>query len=122
MKPGRQVIRTVTGAASEATKAISDAQIFKKSVTGLIDGLTKAIDAIGTGSSIIKVTEAVGEVSAKDLGDGKLPKLISFVASVNIPDVPSIRVELKNLQCDFKNPRKTCFDIAKKLITAIKIG
>ncbi len=122
LKPGKQVIQSVTGSIADATKAIGDAQIFKKSVTGMINGLTKAIDAIGAGSSIVKVTEAIGEVSAKELGDGKLPKLISFVASVNVPDLPSVRVELKNIQFDFKNPKGSTLEIAKKLVTSIKVG
>lgn len=122
LKPGKQVVKTVTGAAADASKAVADAQVFKRTVTGMITGIVKAIDAVGKGSSFIKVTEAIGEVSAKELGDGKLPKLISFVASVNIPDLPSVRVELKNLQFDFKNPKGSGLDLAKKLITAVKLG
>lgn len=122
LKPGKEVIRTSTAVAADASKAIAEAELFRKTVSGMITGLVKAIDGIGKGSSFIKVTEAIGEVSAKDLGDGKLPKLISFVASVNIPDLPAVRVELKNIQFDFKNPKGSGLDLAKKLITAVKVG
>ncbi len=122
LKPGKQVVRAVTGAFADATKAIAEAEIFKKSVTAFIGSLTKAIDGINAGLHIFKITEAVGEVSAKELADGKLPKLVSFVATVNIPDLPAVKVELKNIQFDFKNPKGSGVDLAKKLLGGIKLS
>jgi hypothetical protein len=122
LKPGKKVIEATTGALAQASKAIGDAEIFKKTVTGFLSGVTGAIDLIARGVSIFKVTEAIGEFSAPDLVAGKLPRLISFMAEVNIPELPSVIVTLKDLQFNFKNPKASGLDIAKKLMAGVKLA
>jgi hypothetical protein len=122
LKPGKAVIQVTTGALANASKAIADAEIFKKSVSGFLTGIIGAVDIIGKGSSIFKVTEAIGEFSAAELAVGKLPKLKSLKAEVNIPELPSVIMTLKDLQFDFKSPKSSAIEIAKKLLSGVKLG
>ncbi len=128
LKPGKQVIagtmdtlNAINAATQKASTALSEAQLFRKAVQGTLTGLIKAIDLVGKGANIFKVTEAVGEFHAQELWDGKFPKLTSLKAEVNIPDLPGVAVSLSNLQFDFKNPAKSAADIALKLVKGVQI-
>jgi len=127
LKPGKQVIsgtmnalNAVNAATQKASTAISEAQVFRKAVQGALSGLIKAIDEIGKGASIFKVTEAIGEFSAKELVAGKTPNLKSLRAEMNIPGMGERKLVLRNVQFDFKNPAKSVQNIAKKLIESTK--
>ena len=129
LKPGKEVIKgtvdtlnKINEATQKASTALSDAQVFQKSMNAILGSLSKAIEEIAKGLSIFKVTEAVGGVTATDLSQGKMPKLESLKAEVNIPDIPKVKVNLSNLQFDFKNPKKSAANIAKKLVSGIKVG
>ncbi len=122
LKPGKRVVEGITKVIEVTTKAIADAQILRRSVGALLGGLSAAFGVIAKGLSIFKLTEAIGQISAAEVAQGKMPKLISFIVEVNIPKLPSVRISLQNLQFDFKNPKKSAGDIAKKLVTGIKVG
>ncbi len=129
LRPGKVVIEGTLDALNKAnagiqkaSTTISEAKIFQKSVSVTLTGLTKAIDAAGKAANVIKVTEAIGEVNAVELGAGKLPKLTSLKAEVNIPGLPSVKVNLQNLQFDFKKPKDSALQIATQLIKGVQIG
>ena len=128
LKPGKQVIKGTMEALNTINKSmqivstgLSTAKILQKSVGGVLGGVSKAIAGIAKGLDIFKVSEAIGEVSAKDFAEGKLPKLISFKAEINIPEVAKVKVDLSNIQFDFKNPIDSALDIAEQLVSSIKI-
>ena len=121
LKPGRKVVEAVTVTLAKVTKTMSEAEVFRKSVVGLLSGIIKAIDKIIAGLSIFKVTEAIGQFSASELADGKLPRLVSLEVEIAIPDIPPIKVSLSDVQFDFKNAKSSAADIAKKLMTGIKV-
>ena len=125
LKPGKEVIKgsmealnAINTSVQAASTAISKAKILQKSAQGVINGLKEAITG---GIQIFKVSEVVGEINAKDLSEGKMPKL-SLKVEVIIPALPKVSVHLKEIQFDFKNPIKSAEDIAKKLVSGIKIG
>ncbi len=129
LKPGKEVIRgtmetlnAINQSMQTVSTAISKAKILQKSAQGVLGAISKAIAGIAKGFEIFKVSEAIGEVSAKDLSQAKLPKLISLKAEVNIPEVAKVKVNLKDIQFDFKNPTKSALKIAEKLVGGIKIG
>ncbi len=124
LKPGRKVmaggiemINAVNKGIQGISSAISQAEIFKKSAQGTLT----ALSGIVKGTEIFKVSDAVGEVNAKDLSEGKLPRLISLKVELNIPNVPKVKVNLRDVQFDFKNPAKSATKIAKKLVKGVKI-
>ncbi len=129
LKPGKEVIKGTMNAlnainetAQKASKALSEAKIFQKSINEVLTGLSKATEGLAKGASIFKVTEAAGGISATDLAVGKMPKLEVLKASVDIPGLKKLTVDLKDLQFDFKKPGPSAVDIAKKLLGGIKLG
>ena len=129
LKPGKEVIKgsldalnKINEATQKASTALANAKVFQKAVQGILTGINGAITGVAKGLSIFKVSEAIGSFSAPDLSKGRLPKLESLKAEVNIPQLPKLRVNLKNLQFDFKKPAKSAVDIAKKLVSGVKIG
>ncbi len=128
LKPGKQVIKgtmealnTINKSMQIVSKGISTAKILQTGARGVLSGVNKAIAGIAKGLEIFKVSEAIGEVSAKDFTEGKLPKLISLKAEVNILEVGRVKVDLSNIQFDFKNPKESAINIAKQLMSGIKI-
>lgn len=129
LKPGKQIITTsldllnvINQGMQSASKALAEARLFERSAKTIFGGLAKAVDLIGKGASIFKVTEAVGEMNAIELSEGKMPKLVSFQAEINIPELDKVVISLYNLQFDFKNPKESAQDIALQLIKGVKIG
>ncbi len=129
LRPGKEVIKgtmealnTINKAMQTASTEISKAKILQKSAQGVLTALNHALAGIGKGLEIFKVTEAIGEVNAKDLSQGRMPKLVSLKAEVNIPRLPKVSVNLSNIQFDFKNPGKSALAIAERLVSGIKIG
>ncbi len=127
LRPGKQVIEgtmeslnAINKAIQMASTKISQAKILQKSAQRILTALNKALVAIGKGLEIFKVSEAIGEVNAIELSQGKLPKLISLKAEINIPEVAKVSVNLSNLQFDFKNPKASAIEIVQRLVSGIK--
>ena len=128
LKPGKQVIKgtmealnTINQSMQTVSTEISKAKILQKGAQGVLTAVSKAITGIVKGLEIFKVSEVVGEINAKDLSEGKLPK-VSLKAEVTIPQLSKVSMHLKEVQFDFKNPIKSAGEIAKKLVSGIKIG
>ena len=102
------------------TKMVSDAKIFRKTITGLIEGISKTIEVITKGIFVIQIKEAVGSYSMKDILSAKLPKLERLVIKVNLPG-KSPTITLKNVQIDFKDPAKFVGNIVNKILQALNL-
>lgn len=129
LKPGKKVIEVsldlvnkINKGVQVASTAISEARLFEKGAKKALGGLSKAVDLIAKGLGIFKVTEAIGEVNAQELAEGKAPKLISLQAEVNIPELDPVTISLYNVQFDFKDPKRSAADIALQLIRGVKVG
>lgn len=121
LKPGKQVINVSTKTLEDITKKLSEAEVTRKSVATLLDGVGQALSGISQGLKIFRVTKAIGEVSGSDIVSGKFPRLVELEAEVNIPELDPLVVSLANLQFDFKNPVKTGLNIVEKLLEGITI-
>lgn len=116
LKPGKMVIKGTTTAVASASNALHKAQLLKKTVEKVLTGFSNALTAISKGLAIFHVTEAIGEYSAQDIRELKLPLLVSLVAETNIPGLPKLRVSLSNLQFDFKRIGYSVSNIAEQLL------
>ena len=121
LEPGAKIATASADAVQKATQAIGEAQIFRKSVTIALDGIIKAIDVIGKGRSIFRITQAIGEINAQDIMDGKTPTLKNFDAEVTIPGMQPFNIELTEVQFDFKSPIDSGVTLAKELLGGIRL-
>ncbi len=120
--PSKKVVRGASKAIASATKALHKAQLLKRAAETTLNGLSKALNAAEQGFRIFHVTEAQGEFTSADIMSGKLPRLISLVAEINIPGVTSVSVNLHNVQFDFKRPGYSATKIAEQLLQGVKLG
>jgi hypothetical protein len=116
LKPGKQVIKGVSKAVASATSALQKAKILKTAVEKVLGGFAKALTGVAKGFSIFKIQEILGEYSAQDILDLKLPRLISLIAEINIPGLPQVSVTLRNLQFDFKRIGYSVSIMAQQLL------
>jgi len=116
VKPGKAIVKGVSKVAAGAMSALQKAKIMKRAVEKMLGGLAKALTGVAKGLSIFKVQEAIGEYSAQDIVSLKLPRLVSLIAQVNIPGLPSVDVALRNLQFDFKRIGYSVSAIAQQLL------
>ncbi len=122
LKPGGKIVKGVTKAVAAATKTLSDAKLLKKGVEKTLGGFSKMVGALAKGAQIFQIKEAIGEFNADEAAAGKLPKLISFIAEVNVPGVPKVRVNLRNVQFNLKKPKDSVKNLAIALVAGIKFS
>lgn len=122
LKPGGKVVKGVSKAVAAATKTLSNAKLLKKGVEKTLGGFSKMVGALAKGAQIFQIKEAIGEFNADEAAAGKLPKLVSFVAEVNVPGVPKVKVNLSNVQFNLKKPKDSVKDLAMALVKGIKFS
>lgn len=74
------------------------------------------------GLQIFQLEEAIGEFNSEELSEGKLPRLISLIAQMNIPGLPKLRVKLNNIQFDFKRPMASTKSIVLALMKGVRFS
>ena len=116
------MVKGVSKAVAAATNALTDAKLLKKTVEKTLGGFSKMLGAIAKGAQIFQIKEAIGEFNADEAAAGKLPKLTSFVAEVNVPGVAKLKVNLKNIQFDLKHPKASAQELAMALVKGIRFS
>ncbi len=81
----------------------------------ILEGASRAIEFITAGVSLLRVREAIGEYSYRDMVDAKLPRLVRLVVELNLRNEP-MQLVLENLQFDFKAPQASCMRIGFELM------
>jgi len=122
LKPGGKVVKGVTKAVAVATKTLSDVKLLKRGVEKTLGGFSKMVGALAKGVQIFQIKEAIGEFNADEAAAGKLPKLVSFIAEVNIPGIAKMKVNLRNVQFNLKKPKDSVKDLAMALVKGIKFS
>ena len=117
LSPTRKTFEKTTTTAKNILYGISRTGALEKASKGL----SAALELINKGLTIFNVKEAIGQIGLKELTQGLGPRIISFVAEVRIPEFPAITIDLYDLQFDFKNPAASAQNIAKKLLSGIKL-
>ncbi len=119
LKPGQKVTTGAAAALDKATKTLAQARLLKKAVSGMLNGVSKALDGASKGMRLIQVKEAMGSYSMPEMLDGKSPKLEKLVIKTEFPGKPPKTISLKDVQFDFGQPVKAAGDIIKKIFKDI---
>lgn len=123
LKPGKAVIKGASIVIAAATEALYKAKLLKKVVEKMLGVFSKALTVLAKGAKIFHFTEAIGEWSWLDIKNLRAPRLISFIADIEIPGIPKIAVNLSNLQFDFKRIGYSVSQIVQQvLLGGIRIG
>ena len=121
LKPGKAVVKGVTGAAAAVTKQLTQSKALRAATESILGGAARGLELIAKGINFLNITEARGEYSWEDMKSFKLPKLVRLVAKIEIPEKP-IDIVLENLQFDFKNPVQSASAIARDIMMAFIEG
>ncbi len=111
LKPTKAV---VSGAAQLAVSTLQKVLVVQEFA---LESALSGLELINAGLNIVKIKEIYGEYSAKDVLALKLPKIISFIAELNIFDEPIV-VQLENIQFDLKHPWAAVADITEQALKA----
>lgn len=122
LKPGKQAVKGSSALLAIITKMLADAQILKKTSEKILGGFNKGLDALLKGLEIFQIEEIIGSCSAEELMQGKLPKINSLIAKLNIPGLPKLTVHLRGIQFDFKEPVKSVRSIVVALVKGFRFA
>lgn len=117
LKPGKQVVTGVTRAAATVTKELARSKALIKATEAIFGGTATALEMLAKGLNFFNVTEVLGEYSWDDMQALKLPRLVRFVARIDLPGMP-MDVVLSDLQFDFKNPAQSAAQIVTGILTS----
>lgn len=122
LKPGKEVIKATSQAASSLTAEIGNANIAKTIAQAGMTVISGVVDAVQQGASIFVINEASGGVALTDLINGKLPLIKVLDISINIPGRPSASIKLKDIEFDFKHPDRSIATIVPQILKVIGIS
>lgn len=111
LKPTKAV---VSGAAQLAVLTLQKVLVVQEFA---LESALSGLELINAGLNIVKIKEIYGEYSAEDVLKLKLPKLVSFIAELNIFDEPIV-VQLQDIQFDLKHPWAAVADITEQALKA----
>lgn len=102
---------------TELAKRVAQAQAWRLATESILDGVSGGIELIAGGIKLLRVREAVGEYSYRDMIEWKLPRLVRLVIELNLSEEPQ-QIVLQNLQFDFKAAKTSCILIAAEIMQA----
>lgn len=125
LQPGKHVVKGVTRAAADVTKAITQNRAVRMATEKILAAATAGMDMIAKGLTMINVTQVRGQYDWADMVAGKFPKLVLLVARIELPEefmMPPMDIILQDLQFDFKNIAGSTNKIVQAIMTAFIEG
>ena len=111
LRPKKAVIRG-TGALT-----VAHAKGLRKATEVVLEGTSKGLEFLAAGIKLLRVKEALGEYSYRDMISLKLPRLVRLVLELNIGEESSNFV-LEDIQFDFNNPKGSVAQIFYNVLQA----
>ncbi len=111
LRPTKAIVRGTT----QLAQRIAQARAWRLATEAILEGVSKGIEFLAAGIKLLRVKEAVGEYSYRDMINRKLPRLVRLVLELNLTEEP-MQLVLENLQFDFKAPKRSGAEIIFKVI------
>lgn len=113
LRPVKGIVRGTT----QVAKSLAQAKIFRTASEAILEGVSKGIEFVAAGITLLRIREVIGEYSYRDMIDLKLPRLTRLVVELNIGEEHKQFI-LEDLQFDFKAPKQSCAQIVFEVMQA----